>query len=186
MPHIPVAGSAFADLDRMTNKEIIALREKCGVSIRQMAHCRQCRSDAAGTLDNDISLSLRETPPPSAVKTDCRRFAAATKSGAIVDTHFGHALEFYIYDSDGQQVRFIETRKVSKYCGGADCEDTEDRWESAIRAVADCAAVLALRTGMIPEKRLKENGIDVITTCERVENAVLTAAKERGKEHGIA
>jgi hypothetical protein len=55
-----------------------------------------------------------------------------------------------------------------------------------MRAVADCAAVLALRTGMAPEKRLKDSGIDVITTYERVETAVLTAAKERSKEYGIA
>jgi nitrogenase molybdenum-iron protein alpha/beta subunit/molybdenum cofactor biosynthesis enzyme MoaA/predicted Fe-Mo cluster-binding NifX family protein len=186
MPHIPVKGSAFEYLDRMTNKEIVALRGKCGANIKQMTHCRQCRSDAAGTLDNDISLGLREIVPPAAVKTDYSRFAVATKSGAIVDTHFGQAQEFYIYDSDGEQVSFVETRKVSKYCNSAACEDKEDRWESVIRAVADCAAVLALRTGMMPEKRLKENGIDVITTYECVENAVLMATKERGKKYVIS
>ncbi len=67
-----------------------------------------------------------------------------------------------------------------------DCADKEDRWEAVIRAVADCEAVLALRTGMAPEKRLKENGIDVITTYERVETAVKAAAMERSKEHDIA
>jgi len=98
MPHIPVKGSAFEDLDRMTNKEIEALRTQCGVNIKQMTHCRQCRSDAAGTLTEDISLDFRETSPPvTAVseitevtaKAETRKFAVATNTGAIVDLHFG-------------------------------------------------------------------------------------------------
>jgi MoaA/NifB/PqqE/SkfB family radical SAM enzyme len=188
MPHIPVKGSAFEGLERMTNKEIEVLRKQCGVNIRQMTHCRQCRSDAAGTLDGDISIEFGdavpekpESPPGiTGFRTGkSRRFAVATKSGAIVDTHFGHASEFHIYESDAADTRFVETRKVSRYCGGPECDDREDRWESVIRAISDCEAVLALRIGPTPEKRLKENGIDVITTYERVETAVTRAARER-------
>jgi nitrogenase molybdenum-iron protein alpha/beta subunit/MoaA/NifB/PqqE/SkfB family radical SAM enzyme len=176
MPHIPVKGSAFEGLDRMSKKEIDVLREQCGVNIKQMTHCRQCRSDAAGRLDEDISLTLRENRSPSTPTIEYTRFAVATKSGAIVDMHFGHVTEFYIYDSDGADARFVETRKVSKYCVGPECEDKEDRLASVIRAVFDCKAVLALRIGQAPEKRLKENGIEVITTYERVETAVKEAS----------
>jgi MoaA/NifB/PqqE/SkfB family radical SAM enzyme len=196
MPHIPVKGSPFEGLDRMTNKEIETLRAHCGVNIKQMTHCRQCRSDAAGTLTEDISLDFRETTPPVnevtevtevTEKTETRRFAVATKNGTIVDLHFGHAREFYIYESDGERVIFIEKRGVVNYCDGPGREDDkEDRWDSIIKALHDCAAVLALRTGLIPEKRLKENGIDVITTYERVETAVLLAAKERSEVYGNA
>jgi nitrogenase molybdenum-iron protein alpha/beta subunit/MoaA/NifB/PqqE/SkfB family radical SAM enzyme len=186
MPHIPVKGSVFEGLDRMSNKGIEALRTQCGVNIKQMTHCRQCRSDAAGTLAGDISLDFRKAAPPATVRTETRKFAVATKTGAIVDMHFGHVQDFYIYESDGEQVKFIETRSVSKYCNGPDCNDKEDRWDSVIKAVQDCSAVLALRTGMTPEKRLKENGINVITTYERVETAVLLAAKERSGVYGIA
>jgi predicted Fe-Mo cluster-binding NifX family protein len=114
------------------------------------------------------------------------RFAVATKSGAVVDLHFGHASEFYIYESDAADTRFIETRKVGKYCNGPECSDKEDKWEPIIRAVADCEAVLAMRIGPIPEKRLKENGIDAVMTYERVETAVARAAKERSVAYGIA
>jgi MoaA/NifB/PqqE/SkfB family radical SAM enzyme len=176
MPHIPVKGSAFENLDRMSGKEIDRLRESCGVNIKQMTHCRQCRSDAAGTLDEDISLSLRENKPSPAQAISCLRFAVATKSGAIVDMHFGHANEFYIYDSDGVDTRFVETRKVSKYCDGPECGDKDDKWDSVIRAVSDCRAVLSLRIGIAPEKHLNECGIDAITTYERVETAVKEAA----------
>jgi MoaA/NifB/PqqE/SkfB family radical SAM enzyme len=184
MPHIPVAGSAFADLARMTNKEITGLRQQCGAYVQQMTHCRQCRADAAGTLDGDISLELREAPPEKEpVRYAIRRFAVATKSGAVVDLHFGHAEEFYIYESDGCEARFIETRKVAKYCNGPDCEDKEDRWETALRAVSDCAGVLALRIGLVPERRLRENGITAITTYERVETAVKQAVEHYSREY---
>jgi MoaA/NifB/PqqE/SkfB family radical SAM enzyme len=185
MPHLPVKGSAFEGLERMTNREIIALRARCGAHIKQMEHCRQCRSDAAGTLDGDISIELRDDIVEKPQSGKLRRFAVATRTGAIVDTHFGHANEFYIYESDEESARFVETRKVSKYCEGTQCDDKEDRWNSVINAVSDCEAVLALRIGPTPEKRLKENGIDTITTYERVETAVLQAAKNRRNIYGI-
>ena len=56
MQLIPVKGSAFEDLELVSNKEIMAIREKCAPELRQMYHCRQCRADAVGTLDNDRSI----------------------------------------------------------------------------------------------------------------------------------
>jgi nitrogenase cofactor biosynthesis protein NifB len=50
LPHIPVKGTAFEDLERLSGEEIEALRLRCGANIKQMTHCRQCRSDAVGTL----------------------------------------------------------------------------------------------------------------------------------------
>jgi nitrogenase molybdenum-iron protein alpha/beta subunit/MoaA/NifB/PqqE/SkfB family radical SAM enzyme len=189
MPHIPVKGSAFEELDRVNNKEIEALRASCGAYVKQMTHCRQCRSDAVGTLDEDKSIDFydgeesKAAPPPSGKRM---RFAVATKSGAIVDMHFGHAGEFYIYDSDASDTRFVEKRYVEKYCNGPDCNGKEDKWEPIIRAVEDCVAVLAMRIGPTPERRLKEKGIDAIMTYDRVETAVARAAKERSAVHGIA
>jgi nitrogenase molybdenum-iron protein alpha/beta subunit/MoaA/NifB/PqqE/SkfB family radical SAM enzyme len=185
MPHLPVKGSEFEGLERMTNKDIMVLREKCGVDIKQMKHCRQCRSDAAGTLDEDISIELRESVPEKPQTEKPRRFAVATKTGAIVDTHFGQANEFYIYEGDEKNTKFLETRKVFKYCDGPQCDNKEERWQSVISAVSDCEAVLAMRIGPTPEKRLKENGIEAITTYERVETAVSEAAKKRRNVYGV-
>ena len=176
MPHIPVKGSAFEGLDRVTNKEIAVIRRQCGAHIKQMTNCRQCRSDAAGTLDEDISIEFEEPVFVEPQADRLMRFAVASKNGAIVDLHFGHADKFYIYESDETETRFVETRSVSKYCDDSGC-DKEDKWASVIRAVSDCDAVLALRIGPVPEKRLQENGIDVIITYERVETAVNQAAK---------
>ena len=186
MPHIPVKGSVFEGLDRVTNMEIEALRKDCGAYVKQMSHCRQCRSDATGTLDDDRSVDFYNGEETKAAPGKLMRFAVATKSGSIVDMHFGHVSEFYIYESDASNTRFVETRKVGKYCNGPECNGKEDKWEPIIRAVADCVAVLAMRIGPTPEKRLKEKGIDAIMTYDRVETAVARAAKERSAVHGIA
>lgn len=182
MPHIPVIGSAFESLDTMNNKEITELRKKCEVNTRQMYHCRQCRSDAIGTLDNDLSIEFRGC---SKIKTEEKndlpklKFAVATKSGMLVDQHFGHASEFYIYESDGNTANFLEKRLVDKYCVGKEsCDDHESKMSAILAAVDDCNAVLALRIGDAPTKKLNAKGIKTITTYDRIEDAVKTAAQK--------
>ncbi|MDR2606284.1 MAG: radical SAM protein, partial [Oscillospiraceae bacterium] len=41
MPHIAVDGSVFAGMPTISRKELDALRDECGVHLRQMRHCRQ-------------------------------------------------------------------------------------------------------------------------------------------------
>jgi nitrogenase molybdenum-iron protein alpha/beta subunit/predicted Fe-Mo cluster-binding NifX family protein len=140
---------------------------------------------AANAMIDKTETTFREvlydqffkTPEESGEMDKPRRFAVASKTGAIVDLHFGHADKFFIYESDDTATRFVETRSVSKYCVGSG-GDKEDLWASIIRAVGDCDAVLAVRIGPTPEKRLQENGIYVVTTYEKVETAVSMAAQE--------
>lgn len=180
MPHIPVVGSAFEGLDRLNNKEIEHLRKECEVNIKQMRHCQQCRADAIGTLAEDNSIRFRKGSE-KAVKADLvkkYRVAVATKSGMLVDIHFGHAKEFYIYDTDGKESVFIEKRSVEKYCAGKeDCDDHDDKMEKILYAVGDCEYVIALRIGETPRRRLAEKGVTVISTYDTVENAVISAIK---------
>ena len=51
--HIPVEGSALAKQPQMDRTELNGLRRRCEGHVRQMYHCRQCRADAAGTLDSE-------------------------------------------------------------------------------------------------------------------------------------
>jgi nitrogenase molybdenum-iron protein alpha/beta subunit/MoaA/NifB/PqqE/SkfB family radical SAM enzyme len=174
MPHIAVEGSAFEGLERLNSKEIAAIRDGCASNIQQMRHCSQCRADAVGTLGSDVFAGRRQSAAPQ--KGIMKRFAAATRSGAIVDLHFGQAEEFYIYDSDGNDVRFVEKRKASQYCAGDECGPKEEKWAAALSAIADCCGVLALRIGDAPAKKLKSAGIEPIAAHEQVEAAVRKAA----------
>lgn len=56
IPLIPQA--EFESLQRPTHKMINDLRGKCNPYISQMTHCRQCRADACGTLDEDKDMEL--------------------------------------------------------------------------------------------------------------------------------
>jgi nitrogenase molybdenum-iron protein alpha/beta subunit/MoaA/NifB/PqqE/SkfB family radical SAM enzyme len=180
MQLIPVAGSAFEQLELVSNKEIMAVRKKCEPELRQMYHCRQCRADAVGTLEDDRSIEYKGctgscAPPP---RTAAKKFAVASKSGVLVDQHFGHATEFYIYESNGEQAKFIEKRLVKNYCGGKDeCSgDKQSEMDSILSAVADCSGVLALRTGDAPSRKLESKGIRVVSTYDKIEDAVMKAA----------
>lgn len=179
MQLIPVQGSAFEAMPLVSNREIMKLRGRCESILPQMYHCRQCRADAVGTLDNDLSIEYRGCTHAAAPegKRLMKRFAVATKSGILVDQHFGHAEEFYIYESDGVRVNFLERRKVPSYCaGGQECGEADDKMERILGAVSGCSGVLALRIGHAPSQRLSEKGIRVFTTYERIEDAVRAAA----------
>ncbi len=105
MQLIPVAGSAFESLPMVSQREIADIREKCETHVKQMYHCRQCRADAVGTLDNDLSIALAPAETSCAPKKEtpagqsARKFAVTSKSGMLVDSHFGSADEFYIYEA---------------------------------------------------------------------------------------
>jgi hypothetical protein len=83
-----------------------------------MVHCRQCRADAVGTLDDDQSLNFGSPCRAVGAKLSkkAKKFAVASRRGMLVDQHFGHAGQFYIYETDGTKVKFVEKRLVSSCC----------------------------------------------------------------------
>lgn len=177
MQMIPVKGSVFEDMPLVSNKEINELREKCKVNIKQMYHCKQCRADAIGTLDNDQGLKLTKEMKEEKSFEKPLRFAVATKGGMIVDLHFGHAKEFYIYEYKNGIAMFLERRNVSKYCNGKENCEEEDKFSKIFNTIEDCNGVISLRIGGEPTKKLKEKGIKPFMSCDRVEEAVIGAAK---------
>lgn len=184
MQMIPVAGSAFENMPLTSNKEITEMRKKCQLTMKQMYHCRQCRADAIGTLDNDQSINFRGcTGSCNDKKEELKEekpllFAVSSKSGVLVDQHFGHASDFYIYEYKDSTIRFKERRSVSKYCDGSDSCDgmggggKEGKMEAILEAVKDCAGVLAMRIGDAPKQKLKEKSIETFATYDRIEDAV--------------
>jgi nitrogenase molybdenum-iron protein alpha/beta subunit/molybdenum cofactor biosynthesis enzyme MoaA/predicted Fe-Mo cluster-binding NifX family protein len=177
MQMIPVKGSDFEHLPMVSNMEIKEIRDNCNKIMKQMYHCKQCRADAIGTLDNDVSLDLKgflnkdEKPKDQKLK-----YAVASKSGMNVDMHFGHAEEFYIYEYTNGEVRYLEKRNVDKYCAGNDaCGDEEDKIEKTIKVLDDCDGVISMRMGESPKVKLKEKGKQVVTTFDSIEKAIMSA-----------
>jgi nitrogenase molybdenum-iron protein alpha/beta subunit/MoaA/NifB/PqqE/SkfB family radical SAM enzyme len=192
MQMIPVEGSAFGDKPQISLVKLEAVRKRCTAYLPQMSHCQQCRADAVGTLYENIShlFDKEEDAPeePCAAPgspTPCYRFAVATKSGFMVDEHFGHARRFAICESDGSSVRILEERDIEGYCKGDEvCRDDlsqEQRFERIVALIDDCDALLCLRIGTAPASRLHERGIDTVLTCDRIEPAVLSASRALGE-----
>lgn len=194
MQCIPVAGSAFESLGMVPNKRIAQLRRDMGQTMRQMLNCHQCRADAIGTLGDDRSIEFRglgkkgcvEKADPEAEKARPLLFAVASKGGVLVDQHFGKATDFYIYEATPAGVRLRERRSATTYCGGDDCSGAMDgtgagsrgegRIDDIVRTISDCAGVVCMRIGPAPQKTLAEHGISVLTTYDRIEDAVEQAA----------
>lgn len=183
MPLIPAPGSAFESFPQTSTHELNEMRNLCQLDIRQMRHCKQCRADAIGLLDNDISHEFRKTAPQpeaTAVKAQKRSYkiAVASKHGTLVDLHFGHATEFLIYMSDGHNHTLLEKRSVSQYClGAADC-DQEKQKEAALEALQDCDAVLIMRIGFHAQKRLLRKNVMSIEYCYTVNSGLSYAVNQ--------
>lgn len=184
MQMIPVKGSVFENMSLTSNKEIMDLRKKCEINIKQMYHCKQCRADAIGLLGDDKSQEFNKPMIKSTVEEEkTLKFAIASKSGIGIDMHFGHATEFLIYEYKNCDVKYVEKRDIDKYCNGIEvCEEEEDKFSKLSSVVSDCTGILCLRIGDEPKRKLKNMGIEVFMTCETIETAVTKAAEAVLKE----
>jgi nitrogenase cofactor biosynthesis protein NifB len=57
---IAVPGAAFQERAPVTAAALSQARDECRAHLRQIYHCRQCRSDAVGLLGNDISPLIEQ------------------------------------------------------------------------------------------------------------------------------
>jgi len=177
MPMISVKGSTFEKNPVASNKEINEIRKNCGEIMLQMMHCKQCRADAIGTLEDDVSIQYEEKKSTEE-KLDKRtyRFAVASKSGMLVDQHFGQVSEWQIYEYKDGKISYLNKRDVEKYCTGEEnCLDKEDKIQKIIHTVEDCHAVISMRIGQAPRSQLEEKSIVSIVTYDRIESAILSA-----------
>jgi len=194
MKMIPVEGSAFENLSAVSQIELNEMRKKCEIDLKQMYHCKQCRADAIGTLDQDLSADFRNQ---SHDKGNCKysecskartinnrsndsnyRFAVSTKTAINIDQHFGHAETFYIYDYRDGAIWLVEKRELSKYCTGTEnCESHEEKIINVIDKIKDCNAVLVLRVGTLPAMLLEQKGIKVLEMYESINEGILKAVK---------
>ncbi|MFA9378661.1 MAG: nitrogenase cofactor biosynthesis protein NifB [Lachnotalea sp.] len=189
MQLIPVQGSVFENLPLVSNKEIMQMRKNCGETMEQMYHCKQCRADAIGQLGDDRSIEFNTsnkvekaeiiTELDPNLKSKVFKVAVATKSGMIVDQHFGQVSELYVYEYVDGNAKFIEKRNIEQYCEGKqECDEKEDKITMIINTISDCDAVIVMRIGEAPKIKLSQKGIRVFTTYDKIEDSVKKVAAE--------
>lgn len=184
MPLIPAPGSVFEHMPLCTNIELNNLRKTCEVHLKQMYHCRQCRADAIGTLDNDCSVDFRSNSSNTVDNTGntdkkSLTLAVASHSGRVIDEHFGHVKNFKIYNYDSGKVQLLEERQVRQFCTGPeDCDDEQQKLDNIIKTIEDCSAVFVLRIGHLPKTLLEQRSISVVQTCGYIDEEIKKYALE--------
>jgi nitrogen fixation protein NifB len=102
--------------------------------------------------------------------------AVATKGSGVVNQHFGHAEEFWIYEAGEGWAKLVQTRSVARYCEGpSECGEEESVLDKTVRLLADCAAVLCSKIGPEPREALAAAGIEAVEVYDLIEQAVATA-----------
>jgi nitrogen fixation protein NifB len=122
-------------------------------------------------------IQTTEPIPNSQPTGQTIRIAIATKGGGIVNQHFGHAREFFIYDVDSQQATLQEIRPIAQYCHGPD--ESPGDLNDIIRILSDCEAVLVAKIGVGPDDRLREAGIEPVQVHDVIETAALNYYQNR-------
>ncbi|MCG9969741.1 nitrogenase cofactor biosynthesis protein NifB [Pelotomaculum terephthalicicum JT] len=193
MPLIPAKGSALEYLPQTPMKEVNKMRNICRDDLQQMYHCAQCRADAVGLLGEDRALefsglwSKQEILPKTGEQYRKQfKIAVASKTGRLIDQHFGHATEFAIYHVDGEAISLVEKRQIISYCKGIEeGENSERVKENTIGAIKDCHAVLSLRIGYHAKKRLSKHNVASIECYDTIENGLKYAVEKLVNKEAI-
>jgi nitrogen fixation protein NifB len=85
------------------------------------------------------------------------RAAVSSETGRLVDSHFGRAVVFRIYEVSDTEIRLLETREIDAWEPGAGGEST--RLTSRVEAIADCDLLVTSRVGQHAAEPLKARGI---------------------------
>jgi nitrogen fixation protein NifB len=142
-----------------TDLELEQARKVAGINMPQMSHCKQCRADAVGKLDADQSCHAKNNNL-SHTNLLTTRVAVATQNGELIDTHFGYANQFNIYELSAERVNFIEVRSLDQYCSGKEqCDEQESNLSAHLDCLKDCQQVLCSRIGIGPWQTLEQHHI---------------------------
>jgi nitrogenase cofactor biosynthesis protein NifB len=124
------------------------------------------------------------------------KVAVVSRSGTVVDQHFGQAGRFLVYQSDGQENRLLEIKKLAGAYGCSRCSqrdivesttppvETKGFIKKMVEAISDCDAVLAIRIGDSPRQMLAAKGVTSYTYCGSVDEGVRAIAQRLLSERG--
>lgn len=165
---IPVKGSVFENIGLTSNHEVNQMRKECNSILKQMMHCKQCRADAIGTLDNDISYQFNSKANGTAkVISELDAFplkknklAVCSSNGVIIDQHLGEAAQISIYDIQDGKAQFLKQISVTPM-KEFDCENdkSDNRFIDFKQKLSECEVLIATRIGDSAKNILAQMGI---------------------------
>lgn len=96
--------------------------------------------------------------------------AVASSDGIVVNSHFGRATTFYIYEEKEEQIRYVEKRKVEPVCTGGNHDDMKLR--ENLEKFSDCRYLLVSRIGNGAATMAESLGIDAYEIPGMIEESI--------------
>lgn len=88
------------------------------------------------------------------------KVAVASKTGMVIDEHFGHAKVFRIYSLSSEGASLVESREVDHYCLGG--HGDRSALQKILDTIEDCTAVFVARVGDGPAEKLLARGVEAV------------------------
>jgi predicted Fe-Mo cluster-binding NifX family protein len=105
--------------------------------------------------------------------------AVTSSNGIDVDTHFGKAGRFLVYESGAGTPALLYEVQVPPYCGGAgpDHSMMPDKLAAIASGLGDCRVVVTAMIGESPKEEMERLGVEVITVSGPVAEVVKEVSK---------
>lgn len=104
------------------------------------------------------------------------RIAVASKSGTVVDQHFGHAERFLIYDYHQGQPELLKEVQVDKYCSyDPDHAFRKPQFQAIVEALSGCKVVVTAMIGEYPRQELEKAGMSHLVADGAIADALHAA-----------
>lgn len=99
------------------------------------------------------------------------KIAVASSDGIVVNSHFGKARDFYIYQiDDKEQIHFQEKRSVTPVCEGGNHDD--EKLGTNLEKIKDCKYLLVSRIGARAANIAESFGIESYEIPGIIEEAI--------------
>jgi predicted Fe-Mo cluster-binding NifX family protein len=99
------------------------------------------------------------------------RVAVASSDGKVVNQHFGHSEQFFIFDVKAEgDYSLLEIRKTAPPCSFG--EHDQGTLENAVNLLSDCNYVLCYQIGRGAEYELEKKGIRAFVIGNYIETGL--------------
>ena len=203
MPYFPTDGSNFSHLGEPPKKMIKKIRKTAQAYVPQMTHCKRCRADAVGLLDDPLNRELMDrltyhanTPIPFPTKVQTHepvKEKHVTKTDTSVDNPkvpSEERLFVAVATREGVLVNqhLGEARQLNIYDLNHDIPvmvekrrlpkpgGKDFRWYGLAQAINDCHTLLVSGIGNNPKEILIKEGLNILEVNGMID-LILSALK---------
>jgi len=105
--------------------------------------------------------------------------AVTSSDGKQVDTHFGKAERFLVYEAGTGEPALLYEVQAPPYCGGAGPGHSlmPDKLAAIAAGLGDCRVVVTAMIGDAPREEMGRLGVDVVTVSGPVAEVVKEVVK---------